>query len=128
MKNSMNSQQERARVERERGWIIFLLYHARPRALDVVALRRLLDARNIPLSSRRLAEHLSYFHELRLVKIEIEGVREALSEHDQERALQRYADSDTDGFRESMFLRLTAAGVNFQEGFGGEYEGISRIE
>ena len=125
---SMNSQQERARTERERGWIIFLLYHARPRALDVVALRSLLDARNMPLSSRRLAEHLSYLGELRLVKVELEGARTGLSEHEQERALQRYADSDTDGFKESLFLRLTAAGVNFQEGFGGEYDGISRIE
>lgn len=125
---SMNSQQERARTERERGWIIFLLYKARPRALEVVSLRGLLDARNMPLSSRRLAEHLSYLFELRLIKVELEGARTPLDEHQQDRALQRYADADQEGFKESMFLRLTAAGVNFQEGVGGGLEGISRIE
>ncbi len=125
---SINSEQERARLERERGWIIFMLYHARLRSLDITSLRSLLDARNYPVSSRRLADHVSHLCDLRLVKVELPGRRGELSEQEQTRALQRYAEADTDGFPEALHVRLTAAGTNFQEGFGQTYDGIARVE
>lgn len=124
---SIHSKQNRARIERERGWMVFLLYHALPRGLEFTQLRKLLDQHNIPLSSRRMAEYISYLCELRLVKVEMEDGRTA-EDREQERAIQRYAESDVEGFSERISLRLTAAGVNFQEGFGGDYEGISRVE
>lgn len=108
--------------------MILLLYHARPRALEIAQLRKLLDQRNLPLSSRRLAEHLDYLCEYRLIKIELDARQVTLDESTISRAIQRYADSDADGHSEPMFARLTAAGVNFQEGFGDSYSGIARVE
>ena len=126
--SSITSKQNRARTERERGWIIFLLYHARPRSLEFAQLRRLLDQHNIPLSSRRLAEYISYLCELRLIKVELEDGRAPADDREQERAIQRYAESDIEGFNEHLSLRLSAAGVNFQEGVGIAPDGISRVE
>ncbi len=125
---TIRSEQDRARTERERAWMIFLLYHARPRPVEFAQLRKLLDQRNIPLSSRRLAEHVEYLCEYRLVKVAVDARQSALDEGALARVLQRYADSDRDGLQESVFLRLTAAGVNHQEGVGDSYPGIARIE
>jgi hypothetical protein len=123
---NIRSEQERARTERERGWIILLLYHARPRSVEFAQLRKLLDTRNLPLSSRKLAEHIEYLCEYRLVRVEVAG--QMVENGALHRALQRYADSDVDGLRESMSLRLTAAGVNLQEGVGASIEGIAQID
>lgn len=125
---SLRADEERSRTERERGWILFLLYYARPRPVEFPQLRRLLDQRNYPLSSRRLAEHVEYLCEYRLVKVALDAQQSTLDEGTLARALQRYADSDRDGLNETMFLRLTAAGVNHQEGVGDAYPGIARIE
>jgi hypothetical protein len=127
--NTTRSQQERARSERERGWIIFLLYNALPRSLEVASLRSLLDARNIPLASHRLSNHLVYLRELRLVSVTVGATNTSMDDSAQERALQRYADSDREGLNEAIYVRLTAAGTNFQEGSGNaSYDGISRVE
>lgn len=125
---TMRSEQDRTRTERERGWTILLLYHGRPRPLEFAQLRKLLDQRNVPLSSRRLAEHIGYLCEYNLVRVALDAEHTALNEGTLARALARYADSDMDGLNEAMFLRLSAAGVNFQEGVGESYPGIARIE
>jgi hypothetical protein len=127
MINTRN-QNERTRTERDRGWIVYFLYHALPRALEIPSLRTLLDARNIPLSSHRLAGHLSYLAELRLVKVELGRNSVGADENQQGRALERYSDSDRDGLNEAIFVRLTTAGINFQEGVGIALEGVSRVE
>lgn len=122
------SDMDRSRTERERGWILRLLFFARPRALEIAQLRGLLDRNNYPMSSRRLAEQISYLCEFRLVKVELGAQQTPLDEGALARALSRYADSDTEGLNEAMSVRLTAAGVNFQEGVGDSFPGIARIE
>jgi len=125
---NLRNQNERVRSERERGWIVYFLYHAQPRALEIASLRTLLDARNIPLSSHRLAGQLSYLCELRLVKVELGRNSVGIDDNQAARALERYADSDRDGLNEAMSVRLTTAGINFQEGVGASLDGISRVE
>jgi hypothetical protein len=124
---SIRSEHDRTRKERERGWIINLLYHARTRTLEFFQLRKLLDQRNFALSTRALAEHIDYLCELRLIQVELGG-QTRLDNGALRRALQRYADSDVEGHNESIFARLTAAGVNLQEGVGAPIEGIASVE
>lgn len=122
-------EQRKERTERLRGWMIYLLYKARPRLLECDALLRLLDRRNFPLSRRRLAEELEYLHSLRLIRIEVAGNEsQKLTDRIVLKLLQQYADSDTERMSDVICARLTAAGINFQEGVGPHFEGIARIE
>lgn len=120
--------EERERTERRRGWIIYLLYNARPRPLELDALRRLLDQRNFPMSRRRLAEEIEYLFSLRLLKVGPANVFKEFDDQGQSILIQKYADEDRYDPNDVLCARLTAAGVNFQEGFGQEYEGIVRVE
>lgn len=114
------------RAAQERGWIVYLLYHAKPRVVEFRQLRRLLDRNGLAMSTRRLANHLSYLCEMRLIKLESDrGVE--LPEREQDQVIQRYADSERDGFHETALARATAAAVNFQEAFGGDLQGIERV-
>ena len=114
------------RAAHERGWIVYLLYHAQPRVVEFRQLRRLLDRNGLAMSTRRLANHLSYLCELRVIKIEADRGKEMSSE-EQDQVIQRYADSERDGFHETALARTTAVAVNFQEGFGGDLQGIERV-
>ena len=60
---------ERNRTERIRGYIIYLLYTAHPNPLEWQVLIELLDARNFPLTRRRLAKEIDYLRSLRLLRV-----------------------------------------------------------
>ncbi len=121
-----NREQDRERIARLRGWIIYLLYSARLRTLELGSLRRLLDRRNMPVSRRRLAEEIEYLRALRLLKISGSAHKE-LDEMAQARLVQRYADSDREDV-EIVSAVLTAAGINFQEELEDNQIGIARVE
>lgn len=120
--------QQRLLNERMRGWIVYLLYTARPSPLELHTLTRLLDARNFPISRRRLAEELDYLRSLRLLRIFPNDAAEELTEVEQAKWVQRYAASDSDDeMGTSLCARITTAGINFQDGLT-EHEGLSRVE
>ena len=119
-------QEDAERAAQERGWIVYLLHHAKPRVVEFRQLRRTLDRNGFGMSTRRLANHLSYLCELRLIKIESDRGEEML-ERQKDQVIQRYADSERDGFHETALARATAAAVNFQQGFGGDFPGVERV-
>ena len=119
--------QERARIERLRGWIIYFVYKTRPNHLELDTLLRLLDARNLPVTRRRLAGEVDYLRGLRLLKVSLGVTQSDLDESRQARLIQRYADADRED-AESVCVVLTAAGINFHEGFDQDLAGIVRVE
>jgi hypothetical protein len=119
--------QERARTERLRGWIIYLIYKTRPNHLELDTLMRLLDSRNLPTSRRRLAGEVDYLRGLRLLEISLGSTQAKLDESRQARLIQRYADADRDEV-DAVCVTLTAAGINFHEGFEQDLMGIVRVE
>jgi hypothetical protein len=120
--------QERSRTERTRGWIIYLLYKARPQPLELALLSTLLDARNLPLTRRRLAEEVDYLRSLRLLRIFPMQAEEELDDIRQAKLMQRYSDCDSDvELGLVVGARLTAAGINFQEG-NDKPVGLQRVE
>lgn len=123
----IDKQQRRERIERLRGWIIYLLYHARPRHLELDSLQRLLDKYNLPVTRQRLTEEIDYLRDLRLVKVSLGSSKPELPEAEQTRFIQRYADPDQDEVS-ILCAALTAAGVNFQENFDQQMAGIARID
>ncbi|MGA9767472.1 MAG: hypothetical protein WBV94_00415 [Blastocatellia bacterium] len=116
------------KIERQRGWLIYLLYKAKPNPLELVQLIRLMDRRNYPLTRRRLAEEIDYLRSLRFVRVfDFESEKE-LDEVQQAKLIQRYADCESDeelGF--VLCARITTAGINFQES-SKPMEGIQRVE
>jgi hypothetical protein len=120
--------QERKRTERVRGYIIYLLYKARPRPLELALLADLLDARNFPVSRRRLAEEVDYLRSLRFLRIFPLDAESELSEVEQAKLMQRYPDCDSDAEMGMVLAaRLTTAGINFQEGTTLP-DGLQRVE
>jgi hypothetical protein len=119
--------QERARTERLRGWIIYLIYKTRPNHLELDTLMRLLDSRNLPVTRRRLAGEVDYLRGLRLLEISLGSAQPNLDESRQARLIQRYADADRDEV-DAVCATLTAAGINFHEGFEQTLMGIARVE
>lgn len=120
--------QERKRTERLRGWILYLLYKARPQPIELALLLDLLDARNFPVSRRRLAEEVDYLRSLRLLRIFPMHAEEELDEVKQAKLMQRYSDCDSDTELGAVIgARLTAAGINFQEGVD-PMTGLQRVE
>lgn len=120
--------QERKRTERLRGWIIYLLYKARPQPLELALLIELLDARNFPVSRRRLAEEVDYLRSLRLLRIFPMHAEEVLDDVKQAKLMQRYSDCESDSeLGQVVAARLTAAGINFQEGVD-TLVGMQRVE
>lgn len=121
-------QQQRERNERLRGWVIYLLYKAKPRPLELAVLTRLLDARNYPLSRRRLAEEIDYLRSLNMLRVFPSCSDEELDTVKQAKLVQRYADTDDDSeMIEVLCARITAAGINFQDGLT-DMAGITRVE
>lgn len=116
-------------TERARGWIINLLYHARPKPLEMAQLLRLLDRVNIPLTRRRLAREISHLCSLRFVRVFPSDARAEVDEVEQAKLIQRYTDCDSDEEMGSVLcVRLTAAGTNFQEGLDQGTMGIHRVD
>lgn len=124
---TINKEQQRERIELLRGWIIYLLYTARPTHLEFDSLLRLLDRYNLPTTRRRLAEEIDYLRSLRFVKISLGHSQPEVDEPQQTRLIQRYADADRDGVSIAC-ASLTAAGINFQEDFGQSQTGIARVD
>jgi len=121
--------QQRERNERLRGWIVYFLYKARPKPLELVTLMRLLDSRNHPCSRRRLAEEIDYLRSLRLIRIFPSMAEEELDEVKQTKWVQRFADSNSDeDVGDSLCARITRAGINFQDGTTHSITGIMRVE
>ncbi len=121
--------QQRERNERLRGWIVYFLYKARPKPLELVSLIRLLDRHNYPCSRRRLAEEIDYLRALRLLRIFPSMAEEELDDVKQARWVQRFADSDSDDdVGDSLCARITTAGINFQDGTTHSITGIMRVE
>ena len=125
--SNIRREQNRERIERLRGWIIYLIYFARPNYLDLDTLLRLLDKRNLPVTRRRLAEEVDYLRSLRLLKISRGSTHPDMDEAQQTRLIQRYADADREE-AEAVCAGLTAAGINYQEGFDQSMTGIARVE
>lgn len=123
----VNREQKRERIERLRGWIIYLLYKSRPRHQELDSLQRLLDKFNLPTTRQRLAEEVEYLRSLRLVKVSLGNSRPEMDDAHQVRWIQRYADADRDEVS-TVCASLTAAGVNFQEGLDTDLAGVAHIE
>lgn len=123
----INKEQKREQIERLRGWIIRLLYHARPRHLELDSLQSLLDKFNLPVTRQRLSEEIDYLRSLRLVKVSLGNAQPELDDAQQTRYVQRYADPDREDVS-MVCAALTAAGINYQDGFDTNMTGIARIE
>jgi hypothetical protein len=117
-----------SKLERRRGWIIYLIYKARPHPVELAVLSTLLDAKNFPMSRRLLAEELDYLRSLRILRVFYIGANEELSEVQQAKLIQRYAECESDEETgKSLCVRLTAAGINYQDGIE-DFKGIHRVK
>lgn len=123
---NIHREQERDRIERLRGWIIYILYKARPQHLELDALLRLLDKRNFPLSRRRLSEEIDYLRALKFLKVSMGIAQPESDDAQQTRMVQRYAASDHEDVN-AICACLTATGINFQEAWDQEQAGIARV-
>lgn len=122
-----NEELKRQKNQRCRGWIIYLIYKARPNPVEFAVLGTVLDAKNFPMSRRRLAEEIDYMRSLRLLRVFPLGASEELDEVKQAKLLQQYADCDSDEeMGVSLCVRLTAAGINFQDALD-DHKGIHRV-
>lgn len=121
-------QQERERTQRLRGWMIYLLYKARPKPMEIVVLRNLLDRYNYPQTRRKLGEEIDYLRSLRLLRVFPSDFEEELGEVEQAKLIQRFSECESDEeMGQVLCVRITAAGINFQDGIT-DMEGIMRVE
>lgn len=130
MQNLSLRERQRDYTERLRGWIIYILFMQKPKGLELAQLVRLLDRHNFPVSRRRLSEELDYLSSAphRLLRVFPLGAVTPIDEVEQAKLIERYCDSESDAdMGLSLTARITAAGVNYQEGRA-EYAGIHRVE
>jgi len=118
-------QQRKLDTERRRGWLIYLLYAAKPKPLEFASLIHLMDARNFPMSCRRLAEELDFLRSAGLLRVFPVGADESLSEVAQAKLIQKYCDSDGD-LNDDYCAKITTKGNKFQDGYFDE-DGIMRV-
>ncbi len=118
-------QMRQIETQRKRGWILYLLFAARPKNIVIATLQSLLDARNLPFTARRLAEELDFLRSLGLLRLWTMGGRAELTADEQEELISRYCDSDGE-MDDSLCVRLTNKGVNYQEGQF-EEQGVTRV-
>ncbi len=118
-------QQRKLETERRRGWIVYLLYAARPKPLDFASLMNLLDARNFPLSCRRLSEELDFLRSAGLLRVFPVGADNALDEVAQAKLIERYYDSDGE-LNDDYCAKITTRGTNFQDDHFNE-TGVMRV-
>ncbi len=116
--------QNQQRTERTRGWIIRILYSARPDPLEMQVLSDTLDGYNLAASRRALAIEVEYLRSIRLLRIFPLGCADELTNVEQAKLIQRYANSDNDQeMNVVLCVSLTAHGINFQEGLE-QIEGV----
>ncbi len=121
----LHKEHRQNRTERLRGYIIYLIFTARPRPLELSQLMRLLDSRNYPTSQHKLAEELSFLRDAGLLTVNTTGSGNADGAIDW---IERYADADRDAeIGDRLRAKLTPAGINFHEG-AKQVEGIARVE
>lgn len=121
-------EQENDRALRLRGFIIYLLYKARPNPVEMAVLMRLLDRVSYPVTRRRLAEEVDYLRSLKLLRVFNSDATDELNEVQQAKLVQQYITSDSDSDLPFVLcVRLTATGINFQEGLE-EIKGVQRVE
>src|ERR1051325_6353970 len=115
------------RTERLRGWILKILYEARPLPLELVVLSSTLDEVNFGVSRRTLAGEVEYLRGLDLVRVFPLGSKTKVSEPEQAILLQRFSESDNEGeLNLSLCATLSYTGINFQEGLE-DAKGVSRV-
>lgn len=124
MENLRQKHLKQIELQRKRGLILYLLYTSRPRWMDLSTLLSLLDSLNLPLTSGQLSNKIDYLCSVGLVRVQQHGGKADLSDAEQERLVQRCFDADGD-LDDEISVRLSAKGVNFQEG-SFEVEGITR--
>lgn len=112
-------------MERRRGLIVYLLYVSRPKTVEIGSLLYLLDARNYPVTRRRLAEDLDFLRDAGLVRLTMPSSEIPLNDAQQEKHLHRFAESDGD-IDNDLCLKLTSKGNNFQENQTNEL-GVLRV-
>ena len=110
---------------RRRGWIVYLLYVARPKPIHFNTLIRLLDQQDFPLSCRRFSEKLDFLRCVGMVRVFPTGSEDELTSVKQAKLIQAYCDNDgEDG--DHLCASLTGKGINFQEGHFEEI-GVTRV-
>lgn len=110
---------------RRRGWIVYLLYEARPSPLSFNMLWQLLDAKNMPLTCRQFSDKLEYLRSLGFIRIFRNTEDRELSRPEQANLIRAYCDMDGEG-GDLYFAVLSVEGVDFQEGHG-DVQGVSRL-
>jgi hypothetical protein len=117
-----------SRTERLRGWIVNILYNARPDPCEFAVLSATLDGYGFGCSRRTLAMEVDFLRSLKLVRVFPLGADEELDKIAQAKLLQRYANSDNDQeIHLTLCSSLTAHGINFQEGLEHTIEGIQHV-
>ncbi|HKO43349.1 MAG TPA: hypothetical protein VJU84_08665 [Pyrinomonadaceae bacterium] len=121
-------QAEKHERERQRGWILYLLYCSKPKPLELNALWKLLDTYSQPMAHHSFVEAIDYLRSKGMLQIFPADSKAALDNVQQAKLLQRYLDSprakDLGTF---VSARLTTAGIDFQDG-GSEVTGIEHVE
>lgn len=110
---------------RRRGWIVYLLFTARPTPLSFKMLWELLDANNMPLTCRQFSEKLEYLRSLGYLRVFENDLGDALTNTQQARLIQKFCDHDGDG-GDHYYSVLSTDGVKFQEGHLND-ESVSRV-
>lgn len=121
----MQKELRQLEAERRRGWMLYMLYMARPKPLDVLSLITLLDRKNIPFSHRRMCEELDFLCGLELIRVFLADSKQELDCVQQAKLLQKYLDSDGD-MGDEIFVRIRNKGIYFQEGLE-DVRGIKRV-
>jgi hypothetical protein len=97
--------------------------------MEMPVLMGSLDRQNYPCTRRRLAEEVDYLRSLRLLRVFPCAAEEELDEVKQAKLCQRYSDTESDEEMGSVLcVRITTAGINFQDGIPTTMDGITRIE
>lgn len=134
----MRRTEDRDRIGRLRGWIVYLLYKARPNPLELTVLQQALDANNFPCSRLKLAQEVDYLKSIGrspsgtegLVKVFPQGSSVDLTGDPvaQAKLLQRYAAFESDAeMGVVVCARLSSLGIDFQDGLL-NFESIHRVE
>lgn len=115
------------RTERLRGWMLKILYEARPDPLELVVLSSTLDEVNYGVSRRTLGMEIDFLRSLSMVRVFPLGCNDELNKVEQAKLLQRFCNSDSDGeLNVVLCATLSAKGINFQEGLE-DFHGVSRV-
>lgn len=121
----MSQQMKNYERDRRRGVIVYFLYFSRPKSLELGSIIYLLDTKNYPITRQRLAEDLDFLRDAGLVRITTPSSELMLNDNQQEKFLNRFAESDGDCDNDYC-VRLTTKGLQFHEGHSNEL-GVVRV-